>query len=149
MNFVSLSRLRVTGGLVRTAAVFACTSSTSTGGNALIFVHGQFIDFFSKLKKKLLKHGSSYLRMFNSIAAVQKMSATVSDSGFVRFANIWWDKHFSICVHEFCVLLQNTFLDWKKILTKKKTITKVKFGRRTERAVLENRKSNCICVVTT
>ena len=87
MNFVSLSRLRVTGGLVRTAAVFACTSSTSSS-NALIVVHGQFIDFFSKLKKKLLKDGSSYLRMFNSIAAVQKMSATVSDSGFVRFANI-------------------------------------------------------------
>ena len=63
---------------------FCSTSS----GNALIFVHGQFIDFFSKLKKKLLKHGISYLRMFNSIAAVQKMSATVSDSGFVRFANI-------------------------------------------------------------
>ena len=91
MNFVSLSRLRATGvvcsTVCSTASVFACTSSTSSG-NALIFVHGQFIDFFSKLKKKLLKHGSFYLRMFNSIAAVKKMSPTVSDSGFLRFAII-------------------------------------------------------------
>ena len=53
-------------------------------------VHILLQDFFNNLKKKLLKHGSSYLRMFLSsfIAAVKKMSATVSDTGFVRLVSI-------------------------------------------------------------